>query len=63
MTSATCHGARAHAAVNQVKAADYVGTVLANSLPAGASPLLIAGIAIEMLTIALTIRAARQATR
>jgi hypothetical protein len=52
-----------YAAVNQVKAADYMGTVLVNDRPAGPSPLLIAGIAIAMLTITLTIRAAQQATR
>jgi hypothetical protein len=52
-----------YAAVNQVKAADYMGTVLVNGRPAGPSPLLIAGTAIAMLTIAFTVRAAQQATR
>ena len=52
-----------YAAVNQVKAADYMGTVLVNGRPAGPSPLLIAGIAVAMLAITLTIRVTQQATR
>ena len=52
-----------YAAVNQVKAADYMGTVLVNGRPAGPSPLLFAGVAIAMLTVTFTIRAAQHATR
>ena len=52
-----------YAAVNQVAAADYMGTVLVNGRPAGPSPLLIAGIAVAMLAITMTIRVAQHATR
>jgi hypothetical protein len=52
-----------YAAVNQVKAADYMGTVLVNGRPAGPSPMLFAGAAIAMLTVTFTIRAAQHATR
>jgi len=52
-----------YAAVNQVAAADYMGTVLVNGRPAGPSPLLTAGVSLAMLTIAITIRAARHAAR
>ncbi len=52
-----------YAAVNQVAATDYMGTVLVNGRPAGPSPLLTAGVSLAMLTIAITIRAARHATR
>lgn len=52
-----------YAAVNQVKAADYMGTVLVNCRPAGPSPLLFTGAALAMLTVTLTIRAAQHATR
>jgi len=52
-----------YAAVNQVKAADYMGTVLVNGRPAGPSPLLTAGTATAMLAITLTIRTTQQATR
>lgn len=52
-----------YAAVNQVKAADYMGTVLVNGRPAGSSPLLFAGAAIAMFTVTFTIRAAQHATR
>jgi hypothetical protein len=52
-----------YAAVNQVAAADYMGTVLAGGRPAGPSPLLIAGVSLAMLSITFTIRAARHATR
>jgi hypothetical protein len=52
-----------YAAVNQVAAADYMGTVLAGGRPAGPSPLLTAGVSLAMLAIAITIRAARHATR
>lgn len=40
-----------------------MGTVLVNGHPAGPSPLLIAGTAIALLAITLTIRATQQATR
>jgi hypothetical protein len=52
-----------YAAVNQVKAADYMGTVLVNGRPAGPSPLLFAVAAFAMLTVTFTIRAAQHATR
>jgi hypothetical protein len=52
-----------YAAVNQVQAADYMGTVLVHGHPAGPSAPLIAGISIALLTIAITIRAARHAAR
>ena len=52
-----------YAAVNQVKAANYMGTVLVNGHPAGPSPLLFAGAAITMLTVTFIIRAAQHATR
>lgn len=52
-----------YAAVNQVAAADYMGTVLAGGHRAGPSPLLIAGVSLAMLAITFTIRAARHATR
>jgi hypothetical protein len=52
-----------YAAVNQVAAADYMGTVLVHGRPAGPSPLLTAGIAAVMLAVTLTIRAARHAAR
>jgi hypothetical protein len=52
-----------YAAVNQVKAADYMGTVLVSGHPAGPSPLFTAGIALAMLTATFTIRAVRHATR
>ena len=52
-----------YAAVNQVKAADYMGTVLVNGHPAGPSPLLFTGAALVMLTVTFIIRAAQHATR
>ena len=52
-----------YAAVNQVEAADYMGTVLAGGRPAGPSPALIAGISAAMLAITFIIRAARHAWR
>jgi hypothetical protein len=52
-----------YAAVNQVKTADYMGTVLVNGRPAGPSPLLFTGAALAMLTVTFTIRAAQHATR
>jgi len=52
-----------YAAVNQVAAADYMGTVLEGGRPAGPSPLLTAGVSLVMLAITFTIRAARHATR
>ena len=50
-------------AVNQVKVADYLGTVLVNGHPAGLSPRLIAGLAMAMLTITFVIRSAHHARR
>jgi hypothetical protein len=52
-----------YAGVNQVAAADYMGTVLADGHPAGPSPLLIAGVSLAMLAIAIAIRAAWHPTR
>ncbi|MDR0346474.1 MAG: hypothetical protein LBI49_25820, partial [Nocardiopsaceae bacterium] len=52
-----------YAAVNQLAAANYMGTVLVHGHPAGPSPLLIAGAALAMLTAAFAIRAAHHATR
>jgi hypothetical protein len=52
-----------YAAVNQVAAADYMGTVLVNGRPAGPSPLLTAGVSLAMLAIAITVRTAQHATR
>lgn len=52
-----------YAAVNQVQAADYMGTVLVIGRPAGPSPLLTAGTAIAMLAVTFTIRATQHATR
>jgi hypothetical protein len=52
-----------YAAVNQLTAADYMGTVLVHGRPAGPSPLLTAGMALTMLTLTFTIRAVRHATR
>jgi hypothetical protein len=52
-----------YAAVNQVAAADYMGTVLEGGRPAGPSPLLTAGVSLAMLAVAMTIRAAQHATR
>jgi len=52
-----------YAAVNQVAAADYMGTVLVSGQPAGPSPSLIAAVSLVMLAIAVAIRAARHVTR
>jgi hypothetical protein len=52
-----------YAAVNQVAAADYMGTALEGGRPAGPSPLLTAGVSLAMLAIAITIRAAQHTTR
>jgi hypothetical protein len=52
-----------YAVVNQVAAVDYMGTVRAGGHPAGPSPLVIAGLALAMLSIAFTIRATRHARR
>lgn len=52
-----------YAAVNQVAAADYMGTVLRNGRPAGPSPPLIAAVSAAMVAATFTIRAERQATR
>ncbi len=52
-----------YAAVNQLAAADYLGTALVHGHPAGPSPLLIAGVALAMLGATFAIRAAQHATR
>jgi hypothetical protein len=52
-----------YAAVNQVAAADYMGTVLAGGRPAGPAALSVAGAAAAMLAATFAIRAARHATR
>lgn len=52
-----------YAAVNQLGAADYMGTVLVHGQPAGSSPQLIAGAALAMLGATFAIRAAQHATR
>lgn len=52
-----------YAVVNQLGAADYMGTVLVHGHPAGPSPLLVAGVAVAMLAAAFAIRAAQHATR
>ena len=52
-----------YAAVNQVKAADYMGTVLVAGRPSGPSPLLIGGIAVAMLVVTYAIRVVQHATR
>lgn len=52
-----------YAAVNQVAAADYMGTVLVHGRPAGPSALLTAGVALVMVAVAVTVRTARHATR
>jgi hypothetical protein len=52
-----------YAAVNQVKAANYMGTILVNGHPAGPPPLLIAGLAMAMLTLTFAIRSAQYARR
>lgn len=52
-----------YAAVNNVAAADYMGTVLVNGHPAGPSPIVIAGLALALLTLAFIIRATRHAWR
>lgn len=51
------------AAVNQLAAADYMGTVLVHGRPAGPSPLLVAGAAAAMLAVTFSVRAAQHATR
>jgi hypothetical protein len=52
-----------YAAVNQLAAADYMGTVLVNGPPAGPSPPLIAGISAAMIAVTFAIQAAGQARR
>ena len=52
-----------YAAVNQLAAADYMGTVLVHGRPAGPSALLVAGIAMAMPAVTFGIRAVRHATR
>jgi hypothetical protein len=52
-----------YAAVNQVAAADYMGTVLAAGRPAGPPALSVAGAGAAMLAVTFAIRAARHAAR
>ena len=52
-----------YAAVNQLAAADYMGTVLVHGRPAGPSALLVAATAITMLAVTSGVRAIRHATR
>jgi len=52
-----------YAAVNQLAAADYMGTVLEHDRPAGPSPVLFASAGLAMLAVAFTIRALHHATR
>lgn len=52
-----------YAAVNQVKAADYMGIVLVSGHPAGPSPLLVAWLAMAMLTLTFVIRLAQHDRR
>jgi hypothetical protein len=52
-----------YAAVNQLAAANYMGTVLVHGRPAGPSALLVAGTAVAMLAVTFGIRAVRHATR
>ena len=52
-----------YAAVNQLAAADYMGTVLVHGRPAGPSALLVAVTAIAMLAVTSGVRAIRHATR
>jgi hypothetical protein len=51
------------AAVNQLAAADYMGTVLVRGRPAGPSSLLVAGVAAAMLAVTFSVRTAQHATR
>ncbi len=51
------------AAVNQLAAADYMGTVLMHGRPAGPSWLLVAGVAAAMLAVTFSVRGAQHATR
>ncbi len=52
-----------YAAVNQVKAADYMGTVLVGGRPAGPSSVMIAALALVLLAAAIIISVARHARR
>ena len=52
-----------YAAVNQLAAADYIGTVLVHGHLAGPSPPLIAGVALAILGATFAIRAVQHATR
>ncbi|HEY3904144.1 MAG TPA: hypothetical protein VGM14_09605 [Streptosporangiaceae bacterium] len=52
-----------YAAVNQVAAADYMGTVLVHGRPAGPGPLSVAALAGALFAGCLAIRAAQQAAR
>jgi hypothetical protein len=52
-----------YAAVNQLAAADYMGTVLVRGHPAGPSPAAVGGAAAVMLAVAFVLRGVRHATR
>jgi hypothetical protein len=52
-----------YAAVNQLAAADYMGTILVHGHPAGPAPPLTAGAALAMLAVTFAIRATQHATR
>jgi hypothetical protein len=52
-----------YAAVNQVAAADYMGTVLVGGRPAGPSPVVIAALALALLTLTFVIRGTQHARR
>ena len=52
-----------YAAVNQLAAADYMGTVLEHDRPAGPSPVLFASAGLSMVAVTFTIRAVHHATR
>jgi hypothetical protein len=58
-----CYVALWYAAVNQLAAADYMGTVLVHGHPAGPSAWLVVGLAVAMLAVTFGIRTLRHATR
>jgi hypothetical protein len=62
-TFQVCYVLLWYAAVNQVRGADYMGTVLVHGRPAGPAAALIAGIALAMLAGTFVIRAVQAATR
>jgi hypothetical protein len=52
-----------YAAVNQVAAADYMGTVLVHGRPAGPGPLFVTVIAATMTAVTISVRTIQHATR